>query len=264
VYIKRTWKAGRTIEVKKTYSARYGKRISRGANIGETGKAQEEVNRRKAIAELRRILNENFKPGDWHTTFTYPTENPPGKMQAKKTLEKFLRWLRLLYKEQETELRYVHVTEYLHKRIHHHIILPDMPGRMELVKALWKKVIAEQFYTPEERERGEPLYLRFPWVQLDDSGQYGQLAEYLIKETDKTRKTPDAFSKRRYCCSKNIVHPKPTVEIIKAKEWRKDPPQRKGFYIDKRTSFNGVSEQNGLMMQETIYVSTVSAVKRRC
>lgn len=263
MYLKKTWKAGRTIEVKKTYSARYGKKLPRAGNIQRTSKEQEAVNRQQAIDELRRILNENFRPGDWHAIFTYPQAAPPGKQEAKRALQIFLRRLRAVYREKETELRYVSVTEYEHKRIHHHLILPALPGGMKPVKALWKAVVSELFYTAEERERGEPLHLRFPWVQLDDSGQYGALAEYLIKETEKTRKTADAFSKRRYCCSKNIVHPKPKIEQISAKEWRKDPPPKKGHYIDKRESFNGTGEKSGLPMQVTIYVQIARRVKNR-
>lgn len=263
MYIKKTWTAGRTVEVKKTYSARFGKKLPRAGNILETSKAQERVNRQNAIDELRRILNENFKPGDWHAVFTYPQEVPPTKLQAKDALQLFLRRLRRVYRERLSELKYVHVTEYENKRIHHHFILPNLPCGMRPVKRLWKAVVAELFYTVTERERGEPLHLRFPWSPLDDSGQYGALAEYLIKETDKTRKTSDAFSKRRYCCSKNIVHPKPKIELISAKEWRKDPPERKGHYIDKRESFNATSEENGLPMQTTIYVQVVNTVKMR-
>lgn len=263
MYLRKTWKAGRTVEVKKTFSARYGKKLPRAGNVLETSKAQEKVNRQKAIDELRRIINANFAPGDWHAVFTYPQDVPPAQAQAKETWQIFLRKLRALYKKHNAELRYVHVTEYHNKRIHHHAVLPNLQGNMLPVKRLWKEILSERFYTKEERERGEPIHLRFPWSPLDDSGQYGALAEYLIKETERTRKTPDAFSKRRYCCSRNIVHPKPVVELITAKEWRKDPPDRSGHYIDKRESFNGVSDENGMAMQVTIYVKVSRAVKMR-
>lgn len=264
MYIKKTWVAGRTIEVKKTTSARYGRKIPRSENIRSTSEAQEEVNRRNAVAELRRILNANFGPGDWHAIFTYPTTIPPAKEQAERDLDKFLRWLRVLYPEHAAVLKYVAVTEYEHKRIHHHIVLPNLSGGMKPVKALWKRLLAETYYTKEERERGEPLHLRFPWSELDDSGQYGELAEYLIKETQKTRKQADGRIRRRYRASRNLVRPKPVVEIIDAKTWRKEPSKRKGYYIDKRGSFEGISEENGLPMQETIYVAlSPQKAKRR-
>ncbi len=263
MYIRKTWKAGRTVEVKKTYSARYGKKIPRGGNIGTTSEAQEAVNRRNAIAELRRTLNANFNPGDWHAIFTYPNSKPPTPGQAYRDMDKFLRWLRQLYKEHGVELKYVQPTEYKHKRIHHHMVIPNLPGGMEPVKRLWKRLLAETYYTEEERERGEPLHLRFPWSPLDDSGQYGELAEYLIKETDKSRNDTGAICKRRYRQSRNLIHPKPVVEIIDAKQWRKEAAQRKGYYIDKNASFEGVSEENGLPVQETIYVAICRRVRMR-
>ena len=108
------------------------------------------------------------------------------------------------------------------------------------------------------------MHLRFPWSPLDDSGQYGELAEYLIKETDKSRNDPDAICKRRYRQSRNLIHPKPVVEIIDAKQWRKEAAQRKGYYIDKNASFDGVSEETGLPVQETVYVAIVPIQRMRC
>lgn len=243
--------------MKKTYSARYGKKLPRVGNLLPTSKAQEKVNQQIAVDELRRILNANFKPGDWHADFTYPQEVPPSQAKAKEILQLFLRKLRRLYREMNVDLKYVSVTEYERKRIHHHLVLPNTPDEMRAVKRLWRTVLQDQFYSKEERERGEPRHLVFRWSQLDTSGQYGELADYLIKETSRTRKAKNPFSKRRYCCSKNIVHPKPTVELISAKEWKKEPPQLKGHYIDKNESFNGTSNENGLPMQITVYVKVM-------
>ncbi len=257
MYIKKTWKAGKTVEVKKTYSARFGKKLARSENLLDTSKAAEKVNRDNAIANLRRILNENFRPGDWHAIFTYPQTVPPNEEEAREDRRRFLRLLKAVYAEQGAELRAVSVTEWTHKRIHHHIILPNLPD-MKPVKALWKQLLSAKYYTDEERRNGEPLHLRFPWSPLDDSGQYGELAEYLVKETDKSRKLRGKYC-RRYSCTKNIVRPQPKVEIISAAEWRDEPPQRKGYYIDRDASFSGISEYTGLPIQETIYVSLARA-----
>ena len=264
MYIRKTWKAGRTVEVKKTYSARYGKKIPRGNNIGHTSDAQETVNRRNAVAELRRILNANYNPGDWHAVLTYPQEKVPQPLQAKADMDLFLRRLRQLYRTKGKELKYVQVTEYKHTRIHHHIVLPALREGYEAIRLLWKELIAETYYTPKQAEEGHPLYLHTRWSPLDDSGQYGKLAEYLIKETDKSRKDPNAICKRRYRASRNLIRPKPVVEIIDAKAWKKEAPQRKGYYIDKTVSFDGISEENGMPVQETIYVGISRVAKMRC
>lgn len=267
VYLRKTWRAGRTVEIKKTYSARYGRKIPRGETVAESSEAQIKVNRDKAVAELRRILNANFAPGDWHAMFTYPQEVPPTPEQAKADREKFLRKLGRLYKSLGSELKRVTVTEYAHKRIHHHIVINDLPGGMKPVKALWKEYIAETYYTKEERARGEPLHLRFPWSVLDDSGQYGELAEYLIKETEHTHRQAHGAQKWRYSCSRNLVRPKPKVEVISAKQWKKEPPERRGYYIDKNASYDGMSAVTGLPVQETVYVEITREqrhIRMRC
>ena len=264
MYIRKTWKAGKTVEVKKTFSARYGKSGSRGETIRHTSDAQEAVNRRNAIGELRRTLNANFSPGDWHAMLTYPQAIPPTPEQAKRDMNLFLRKLRAHYRKQGRELKYVQATEYKRKRIHHHIVLPSLVCGIAPVKGIWKDLLAETYYTPEERERGEPLYIRFRVSILDDSGQYGKLAEYLIKETDKSRNDPDAICKRRYRQSRNLIHPKPMVEIIDAKRWREEAAQRKGYYIDKKASVDYISEDTGIPVQETVYVKVSRAVRKRC
>lgn len=264
MYIRKTWKAGKTVEVKKTFSARYGKPGSRGAVIRPTSEAQETVNRRNAIGELRRTLNANFSPGDWHAMLTYPQKVPPTPEQAKRDINLFLRKLRAHYRGQGQELKYVQATEYKRKRIHHHIVLPKLSSGLKPIKEIWKNLLAETYYTPEEREIGEPLYMRFRVSILDDSGQYGKLAEYFIKETDKSRNDPDAICKRRYRQSRNLIHPKPVVEIIDAKRWREEAAQQKGYYIDKKASVNFVSEDTGLPVQEAIYVAIARTVRKRC
>ena len=264
MYIRKTWKAGKTVEVKKTFSTRYGKPTTRGETIRHTSDAQEAVNRRNAIGELRRTLNANFGPGDWHGVLTYPQAIPPTPEQAKRDINLFLRKLRTFYRDKGQELKYVQATEYKNKRIHHHIVLPDLCGGMKPVQTIWKKVLADAYYSPMERVNGEPLYLHFRWAPLDDSGQYGKLAEYLIKETDKSRNDPDAICKRRYRQSRNLIHPKPVVEIIDAKRWREEAAQRKGYYIDKKASVDYISEDTGLPVQETIYVAVSRTVRKRC
>lgn len=250
MYIKKTWVCGNVIEVKKTYSARFGRRIPRGTNEKETPEKMEKVNLRNAIAELRRVLNANFKPGDWHLQFTYPQKMPPTREQAKEDREKLIRRLRELYGDSGLELKAVKVTEWEGKRIHHHIVMNAEKGKLNKVKKEWRKIIKEKYYTEEERKKGEPLHLIIRLSILDDSGQYGKLASYLLKETKKSA----GKGCRRWTGTRNLIRPKPEIEIIGAKSFRKDFPERKGFYVDKEESYSGVSELTGIPVQEIIYV----------
>ena len=81
---------------------------------------------------------------------------------------------------------------------------------------------------------------------LDDTGQYKDLAAYLIKETSKTYKENDGGHKQRYSCSRNLIMPTPKTEIVKkAAKWLPDPKPIKGYYIDKDTVYNGVDPFTG-------------------
>ena len=51
--------------------------------------------------------------------------------------------------------------------------------------------------------RGNPKF-----VMLYDSGEYSQLADYLIKETERTFRDEDSAVKQRYSCSRNLTKPK--------------------------------------------------------
>ena len=75
---------------------------------------------------------------------------------------------------------------------------------------------------------------------LYEDAEYAQLADYLIKETDKTFRDSDSPVKQRYSCSRNLVRPKVTRKDVKTtKGWEKDPKPWKGYYIKKDSLYNG-------------------------
>lgn len=262
MYWKKTWIAGSTVEVKKTFSRRAGIKVKRGDNIKSTTEAQEKVNRQTTLDELRRIINANFKPGDWHAVFTYPQENPPGEEESMEDVEKLMRKMRKIYRDEGMEFKAIRVEERT-KRPHHHMVIQNLQRGMEPVKEAWKQILKEKYYTQDEQARGEPQHLIWRWVPLDDSGQYGKLAEYLIKETDKAHRERGT---KRYSCTRNLIHPKPKVEKISAKAWREEPPKREGYYIDKNVStIAGIeSEVTGELIQFTVYVLLPVNKRQNC
>lgn len=57
---------------------------------------------------------------------------------------------------------------------------------------------------------------------LDDSGNYAELASYLIKYTGTHKKGTDgALQGKRWNCSKNLVRPEPEYRIISDREYFK-------------------------------------------
>ena len=170
------------------------------------------VNLRNAIKKLTAILNHNFIDGDYHLTLTY--ENEPGKAEAKADLDRFLRNIRNYCKRNDIDWRRVAVTEYENHRIHHHIVCSGIDP--EVINRYWR-------------------YGFVNFKMLSSQGNYYKLAEYLVKETEKTFRKPDAVSRQRYSPSRNIVIPQPKVEEVSERQIQQDPKPEKGYYIDKET-----------------------------
>lgn len=227
-YIQHTWYAGDTVEIHKTYSARYGKKIARGPNRNKTPEAVKKYNAELAERELRLILNTNFTHQDYYITLTYRRELRPDPETARKQIDKFIEGLRKLYKRAGVELKWVAVTEYKNKAIHHHIVI----NRYQIGKVvdLW------QYGHPQIK-------------LLDNTGDYGKLAAYFVKETCKTFGEPDSPSKKRYRHSRNLKKPKHEVKIVKADTWRDDPKPYKGYQIIRDSVYADVNPITGYPYQ---------------
>ncbi len=85
-YVKKTIKAGVTIEIKKYFTSKYkAKGITRGERVGITTEEQKKINQRHAEDKLRWIMNANYVDGDYHVVFDYTLENKPdGKRKNEK------------------------------------------------------------------------------------------------------------------------------------------------------------------------------------
>ncbi len=165
-YIQKITVAGDTIEIEKTRSARFGKRIPRGGNENKTPKAVKELNRRNAVKKLTRLLNENYHPNDLHIVLTYADDYLPATpKEGQKLLDDFKRDMRKRMRDQGKDFLYIAVTEGLARRLHHHLVINATD--IETITACW----------PWGKMRIYPL---------DDKREYSKLAEYLVKETDRT------------------------------------------------------------------------------
>ena len=235
-YIKQTIYAGKTVEVHKYYSSRYGKRTSpnRRPHTDPTPEDVAEVNRQHAVRKIRGLVNANFCGGDLHVVFSYRRDNRPEKEEAKRNLKKLMRDLKKTYAKEGIVFKYICVTEYENTAIHHHIVLKKID--VNLLRKAWP--------------HGKVLI-----TVLDDTGQYGKLAAYLIKETDKTAKKGGLY-KKRWNASQNLDKPVIVREVIQAKKWRTEPKISKGFYLwkDDTTELNSVDCYTQLPKQDYILV----------
>lgn len=211
-YVKKTVTAGQTIFVKKYFSSRYNQKSDKGRAKKEkpTPEKQKKVNENNAAEYLTWLINANFKAGDYHIVLTYSDSHKPTPDEAADNLRRFLRKLRREYRKQQTELKYIDVTEYEGCRIHHHIIVNKFDT--DVISSLWE-------------DYGHPHF-----TCLDSSGEYSALASYLIKETSRTYEN-GTVSGKRYNSSRNLIKPQIEREIISADSWRSIPKPVKGYYI---------------------------------
>lgn len=238
-YIIKEYHAGATIEIQKTYSARYGKHLPRGPNSNPTSEAVRHNNERLAEMKLRLLLNANFKKGDLFILLTYAA--PPEPQKAKTDLAKFIRAVRAKCKAAGQELKYISVTEYMNQRIHHHVVMNSLDPR--ILQALWGE---------RGQVKSEQLY----------GNDFAGLAAYLIKETKKTFREPDAPSRKRWNQSKNLIQPKPIIKVVSASKWRKGPKARKGYNLLTDSIVNDVSIF-GIPYQHYRMVAIDVPIKRR-
>lgn len=177
-----------------------------------SSEAVRKVNFRNAVKILTAKLNHNFKPGDYHLTLTYSSVMKPE--EARRQLTNFLRNLHNYCKRNGIEFKWVAVTEYEHTRIHHHVVMSRID--IQILNKYWKNG-----YT-------------YP-VLLDETGNYYKLAEYLLKETEKTFRNNESPQKRRYSTSRNVIMPEVKREKVSGREVREELKPVKGYYVDEDT-----------------------------
>ncbi len=228
-YIESICKAGKTIEVERYYTSRYGCRGQiRSQRVKPTPDEQVRINNRIAEKKLRRLINENYGPGDYHLILSYKrARGDPHRSrdEMKDDIAKFLRALRKEYKYRGKELKYIHVAEIGDRGArHHHLVINKFD--VEAIQRCW----------PHGRIHINPL---------DNSGNYQKLAAYLIKYTSKVIGTEEKIQGKRWNASKNLTHPVPKIKIITERAWyrseAKVPNKYKGrYYIDQDSVSVGV------------------------
>lgn len=240
-YYQTTTIEGNVIQIVK----HYGKRIAsenRSEKAKPTPEEMAKVNQRNAERKLASIMNANFKEGDSHMVLTYFKDRRVPPALAKKYIKKFLRCMRKEYRQHGTVLKYILATEYESTAIHHHFIINDINdgNLIKIVKKHW--------------EYGGTKFTALY------SMEYSKLAAYFIKETSETYKNNDGGAKQRYTCSRNLIRPTPTTEIIsKATTWLKEPRAPKGFFIPKDLVYNGIDWQGRPYQRYTLLRLTAGA-----
>lgn len=235
-YIKTTCRIRDRMEVEKHYDLRYGAPgMQREKRHKKTPEEMAKQNLWRKQRDLRRLIELNFGPGDWHVVLTCREEERPSKEEAPKVIRDFWAALRRECKKRNWELKTV-ITCETGKRgaVHWHMIVNDEnDGKDSMAKLIRKLWI-----------RGRPYF-----SPLDDSGDYKALAEYIVKETADRIEKEETIEKLSYMCSRNLKRPEVKKEKVEAKSWKKEPKTPEGWELVKGSLVNGVNKYNGLPYQ---------------
>lgn len=213
MYYRDTIVAGRTIIRSLKASSRiHTAGQKRKPKQNPTSEAVKKINLKNAVKILTAKLNHNFKKGDYHIVLTY--KELVSVPEAKKNLDNFLRNLRNYCKRKDITFKWVAVTEYKHKRVHHHLVIsgPDIKA----INTYWKHGY------------------EYP-VMLDETGNYYKLAEYLLKETERTFREDNSPQKKRYSNSRNVIMPEVKREKVSGREVKDEIKALKGYCVDQDT-----------------------------
>lgn len=241
MYIKRECRINDKLEVEKNYpwnAGAPGKDRRGKRNPTPEEMAKQNLWRRKR--DLRRILELNFKGGDYHVTLTCSPDQRPDMKDAMRVIREFRDRLRAAYKRQGWELKYVITAETGERgAVHWHMICNDQQNdktsTVRLIRSIWT--------------RGRPYF-----VPLDDNREYGQLAEYIIKETSKRIAEGKTMEKLSYMCSRNMIKPVVRKKKVLANGWSLKPKPREGWVLDESSVINGRNPYTGMPYQHyTLY-----------
>ena len=223
-------RAGRTKQHTYYYAARTDtKEGTRKRKENKTSEAQKKVNSRQSVKKLTWILNENFDGTSLYVTWSYAKEKrPPGKEELRADVEKLLRNIRKVYRAAKDVAKYVWVAEVGERgAVHVHMVLNAVD--IKSLRKCWDK----------------------GWITikpLDESGQYRRLASYFVKYSEKTMKTSEGFSGKRYNSSKNLKIPQPQRTTVTAKNaYNHTIEIPKGWYLDKDSVAEAWHEVTGFM-----------------
>ena len=212
MYLERRIISGPILEIERSACSQYGKVIGGRKRIGETGEKQAEGNRKRAKRRFIRLLNCNFKKGDWHLIPTFA--EIPTEAMAKNFFGRFLRnFNNYCIRHNLPKLKYMWVMEHGETgRPHFHIVIPKMNISINEISQLWGHGIVKL-------------------ETLDGDTSYEWLARYLEKEWQEQdeRKIKNA---RHWGASRNLAQPIETEpKILKRKNLNKKPQLPKEYFL---------------------------------
>ena len=238
-YIQVEIKSGKVLEIEKKYDRRYfpktkttkfKKNSFRSEKVNKTTEAQEKINYRQKELKLTRLLNCNFESGDFHVVFSYEFDNKPKTIDDMKTDRRnLLKKLRREYKKISKEFKYICIAEVGQRgALHFHFVMNKIDT--DIIQKCWDKGVVR-------------ISL------LDNSGQYKQLAAYLLKYTRTNKEEAKKLNGKAWTASKNLKKPIITIKVITKNEYFKEEVSKSkkynNYYLEKNSVYTGFNEFTG-------------------
>lgn len=235
---------GNVIEVQKYINGRFGKKEQRekAKTYHATPEEQIRWQSKEAARKVWRLLRnpKNFKKGDLWVTLTYPAGSKPESEKVRKDMQNFLKRIRRRYAKEGKMCKYIFsVGRGKRGSVHIHMVLSKIDS--EIIEREWEKVV----------NGGEWVHVHTE--HLDKSQNWQKLAEYIIKNGEETFLSDNPIIKKRFSYSRNLEKKTVKAKTIHARAWKKDAPEKKGYYIDKNLSYSGINRY-GYPVQYTVYI----------
>lgn len=228
------------IEIK--FLGQYGRRGEKRAPRRKP--TQEEIrrnNQRNREKYVRRLIQLNFKEGDWWLTFTAKKGAFTTTAQLVDACRKLRRKLRRIYKKLGEEFKYIYRLEIGERGgLHFHILINQIDGlSLEQIKEIWRACGGWSVNI-------QPTY---------QDGGYKDLAEYICKEPPAEYKGQISMSHYeietlcRYQPSRNLKKPERERKIFRRrtveKMIRDGIKPTEGYVLDKDSIEIGVNPYTG-------------------
>lgn len=224
-YIRETCVAGDVIEISKFYSYRvHTKGEKRSPKKIPSSLAQKRANDRKAERDLRRLMNANFKRGDYLLRLDFYEHKPKDSKEMQEMTAKAVRKIRAEFMKRGMTCKYIFVKE-VGQRGGRHVHMMLNKCDPEILMKCWT----------------------YGQVHFDilTSRSYEKIAAYFIKYENTTFETEGVRVGKRWYGSRTLKKPKVKKEYISANKFRAEPAFRKGYNLQKDSERHGFSEITG-------------------
>lgn len=216
-----------SIEVYEYLDGKYG---APGEKRGEKKKATpDQIKKRNQWNKertARHKLKTWFKENDYLALLTYKREErPPDMKAAKKDFQEMMRVIRRECKKRGYEIRWIRNIEVGQKGGWHIHMVINREADMDLIlKKAW-------------------IHGRVTFKHLYEEGGFEDLAGYITKTPETANKYNENLIETSYSASRNLPVPEP--EKKRFVRWRKEPKEKKGYYIDKSSYYEGENPVTG-------------------